>query len=291
MNTVALVLFVLMPAAGIGVAIWRWRWLRRATRVTGTVVGLRPSDPSARQWVVDFHAEGQRIRVNLPTSPRTSDLGIGDNLPLLYPEAKPGLARHDTGLMLWWLPIALVAPGLGIALFIGLSMLSARIQRISFDASRVHYAAQTASWDWYPAFGMAPLVVFASVLIFFGIRRLRRDLMQSLAMILPAGALFGLVAHINLNQTWPETPSCLNPEVAKVRSFGGTIERVTSRTRRTRQQFEIVINGETFQSAGLNSMSECGYKASVAQSMPLTEGAKVQLKLAGSKIIELRLLP
>ncbi|MGJ7530167.1 hypothetical protein [Variovorax sp. GB1P17] len=154
------------------------------------------------------------------------------------------------------------------------------------------YAAASAPWH----LGMAAISVFiplvgAGVLTyaFKARKRPRSEILAHLVVPALGGAFMMLVGIGSLASGVMLTKKCLAPGgAADVREFRGKIDRVEMLGKPGGIRLYVVIGGEGFHTAGLGSSSECGFKASLGQSVYPQTGGFVEGKAVGSTIVELR---
>lgn len=120
-------------------------------------------------------------------------------------------------------------------------------------------------------------------------RRPRTEIVAHLVVPALSGVFMMLVGIGSLTGGVMLTKKCLAPGgAAGLREFRGIINRIEMLGKPGGSMLYIVIGGEGFYTAGLGSSSECGFKASLGQSVYPRTGGFVEGKAVGSTIVELR---
>ncbi|MCU0754892.1 MAG: hypothetical protein MUE46_07175 [Xanthomonadales bacterium] len=177
-------------------------------------------------------------------------------------------------------------------LLLGDFWLAREMHARAFDPARTHYVAANASVLFHPFAALFPLL--ASLLFWKAFRHWRRSWFDAVTRFgLPGLVVTAVTAHWILLD-WQALQRCTSPEaLAGAERIEGVIDNagpIQNLRGRATNRLAIHLQGRRFESAGFRHGSECGFRASVAQSMPLPTGARVEMRVVGDVIVELRRL-
>jgi hypothetical protein len=294
MSTLALVLFVIMPLIGLGFAlhgVWRYR---SSQRVTAKFVQVAKSARKTAEDrpTVEFRYQDRIWRIQLKQAPSKKLLANETGLRLYFPRNRPEKARIWDLSTLWLVLVFAFAPALAAGLLIGDFLLKKPIYDNAFNPGATHYIAANAAWNLDQLYGIAIFALVGLIMIWQAIRR-RAEFLNRLGLSLLGTVFLGLSLFL-LGLNWQATQQCVAPDsIKRAQRFTGVLEfarqEKTIRARNT-GYYELKLQDRVYRSAGFGKASECGFKASLAQSMPLHAGMKVQIATLDGIIIELHVL-
>jgi hypothetical protein len=123
-NRFVLVVFVLLPLAGLVLGLRKWLLFWRGVRVEATILGFEKSyseassDSSTLQLPI-VELDDRRVRVTLSSElPARHSAGVGDTVRLIHPRGNLKQATYDHPVTLWLVPAMCFGPALVFIVYI-----------------------------------------------------------------------------------------------------------------------------------------------------------------------------
>lgn len=305
MSSIAVVAFLVLPMLGFILAAHRYGRYRNTERVPAVVVSLgrahagkagkaRKARAGEAVCEIEFTYQDRRWRAQL-SGAEAESRQIGDTLTVYFPKGLPGSPAKPRvwDLRGFWIALMFcLAPALVALLLLGDFWLAREMHARAFDPARTHYVAANASVLLHPFAAVFPLL--ASLLFWQAFRHRRRSWFDAITRFgLPGLVVTVVTAHWILLD-WQAMQRCTSPDaLASSERIEGVIDDagpIQNLRGRATNRLAIHIQGRRFESAGFRNGSECGFRASVAQSMPLPTGTRVEMRVVGDMIVELRRL-
>lgn len=302
MSSLAVLAFVVLPMLGLILAAHRYWRYGNTERVPATVVSLgrarpgkagKPRKTRAGEAVceIEFTDQDRRWRVQLSGAAAESRR-IGDTLTVYFPKGSPATPRVWDLRGFWIALMCCLAPSLVALLLLGDFWLARELHAHAFDPARTHYVAANAAVRLHPFAVLFPLL--AGLLFWQAFRHRRRSWFDAVTRFgFPGLVVTAVTAHW-MFLDWQAMQRCISPDaLAGSEWIEGVIDEagpIQNLRGRATYRLAIHLQGRRFESAGFRHGSECGFRASVAQSMPLPTGARVEMRVVGDVIVELRRL-
>jgi len=123
---VVFILFVPMPLFGVYAAIRAWRLVRHGVRVRARLLETRTTRPHHSEfddqvdYVFEFvDLDGRIRRGTLPMAYNLKSPVVDNHLPIIFRRDDPRIYDHAHWLRIWITPIAMFAPAIALAIWLG----------------------------------------------------------------------------------------------------------------------------------------------------------------------------